>query len=208
MNCDQAFEAMTDPARDDSLLLMEHLAACPRCREMYETLEPALGLFDVPDAESASERERHFTVEMMPSVQMAQQVATRLTPQDRSTTRRTARHRHAGAIVASGILGFLLSFSVMMLINDGHSTSPVIVTECSWLNREETSDSEDASDVVHTCVTCHLAQNTESVDGVSSLMRSSFHLERLVRDWHQVSRDVIHSSPLIAWTLAKDSHHV
>ncbi|MGE0609896.1 MAG: hypothetical protein AB7O62_22590 [Pirellulales bacterium] len=46
MNCDQAFDHLTltvPPA--DGHALAQHLAGCPRCRSLAETLEPALELF-------------------------------------------------------------------------------------------------------------------------------------------------------------------
>lgn len=42
MNCDMAFDLMTDPNGGRSQLLREHLAQCPRCRQMQATLAPAL----------------------------------------------------------------------------------------------------------------------------------------------------------------------
>lgn len=42
MNCDLAFDLMTDPAGCESQALLSHLAECPRCRQMQETLAPAL----------------------------------------------------------------------------------------------------------------------------------------------------------------------
>lgn len=42
MNCDIAFELMTEPQGGRSLALREHLERCPRCRQMQETLAPAL----------------------------------------------------------------------------------------------------------------------------------------------------------------------
>ncbi|MGQ0636235.1 MAG: hypothetical protein ACT4QC_16600 [Planctomycetaceae bacterium] len=42
MNCDHAFDLMTEPQGSDSPGLQAHLAVCPRCRQMYETLAPAL----------------------------------------------------------------------------------------------------------------------------------------------------------------------
>lgn len=42
MNCDTAFDLMTDPHGGKSNSLREHLAHCPRCRQMQETLAPAL----------------------------------------------------------------------------------------------------------------------------------------------------------------------
>ncbi len=42
MNCDTAFDLMTDAEGAASLALANHLAGCPRCRQMQETLAPAL----------------------------------------------------------------------------------------------------------------------------------------------------------------------
>ncbi len=44
MNCDDAFDALTDPTGADAAELAEHLAKCPRCRELKQVLEPALSL--------------------------------------------------------------------------------------------------------------------------------------------------------------------
>ncbi len=46
MNCDQAFESLTDPAQRDATALQRHLHDCPRCRDLADALEPALQLFD------------------------------------------------------------------------------------------------------------------------------------------------------------------
>lgn len=45
MNCDQAFDVMTSSQRTSDRGLHAHLDGCPRCREMRQTLEPALGMF-------------------------------------------------------------------------------------------------------------------------------------------------------------------
>lgn len=42
MNCDEAFEALTDPAGGRREDLHWHLGLCARCRELRETLAPAL----------------------------------------------------------------------------------------------------------------------------------------------------------------------
>ncbi len=58
MNCDQAFDHLTLTAPPaDGHALAEHLAGCPRCRSLAETLEPALELFRAAaqaDAEAIS----------------------------------------------------------------------------------------------------------------------------------------------------------
>jgi hypothetical protein len=44
MNCDQAFDVMTSSRGAHDSELHDHMQRCPRCREMHETLEPALGM--------------------------------------------------------------------------------------------------------------------------------------------------------------------
>jgi hypothetical protein len=50
MNCDDAFDALTDPVSANAAALAEHLAKCPRCRDLKQVLEPALSLLcgDLP----------------------------------------------------------------------------------------------------------------------------------------------------------------
>jgi hypothetical protein len=58
MNCDHAFEALTDPSQCDDLALSAHLAECPRCRDLKAVLEPALFLLcgDLPHEPSSEAR--------------------------------------------------------------------------------------------------------------------------------------------------------
>ena len=49
MNCDQAFDSMTDNRLRGSSELHAHFATCPRCRDLADVLEPALGLFEQSD---------------------------------------------------------------------------------------------------------------------------------------------------------------
>lgn len=45
MNCDEAFDHMTDTNLRHRPALKQHVERCPRCRQMQETLQPALALF-------------------------------------------------------------------------------------------------------------------------------------------------------------------
>jgi hypothetical protein len=55
MNCDLAFDCLTDPARRQCAELTEHLTRCPRCRDMAEALEPAIDLLsEVSSTETVS----------------------------------------------------------------------------------------------------------------------------------------------------------
>ncbi len=55
MNCDEAFEHLTDPNLRDHQELRWHLELCPRCRQMKEILDPALELFDPPASDDEEE---------------------------------------------------------------------------------------------------------------------------------------------------------
>lgn len=54
MNCDIAFDLMTDPQGASSQALRQHLAECARCRAMQDTMAPALdglAIAALPDGE-------------------------------------------------------------------------------------------------------------------------------------------------------------
>lgn len=57
MNCDEAFDAMTDRELFRSDALQQHLKVCTRCRQMSEVLSPALALFDSSERSSPGELE-------------------------------------------------------------------------------------------------------------------------------------------------------
>lgn len=150
MNCDLAFDLMTDASRDDSPALHTHLDGCPRCRQMYETLSPALGLFAAaeepagqPDFDDAAT-----------SVELAQRVAVRL---DQSAARslRATHLRLAWACLIAGGLGFLFA----ALWSPLQSATPDAVPaagRCTWVHREQAAD-QPASAIAVSCVTCHLS---------------------------------------------------
>lgn len=54
MDCDEAFQLMTDPRGAQSPALQWHLQGCPRCRQMLETLAPALKYESIPPREGDS----------------------------------------------------------------------------------------------------------------------------------------------------------
>lgn len=100
MNCDEAFELITHPTDHQCEELQWHLQLCPRCRQMQETLAPALSSFhQLLDASSeVDELPNHYSDmqqstdhEELPAfpaagkpflsaetVRMAEQAATRL----------------------------------------------------------------------------------------------------------------------------------
>ena len=187
MNCDQAFDAMTDPCEIDSPELSFHLASCTRCRQMFETLEPALGLFNAPVDADAREYERQDTQALMSPVQMAEQVAARLSASGLSTRTRTSRRRLLGTIFSATALGLLLCLSLTLILSGPHSSSPVMAQECTWINRSLFSGKESASVVTSTCVTCHSDQRSGNPNEKSVLINFSSELEKSAQQWQRAS---------------------
>jgi hypothetical protein len=163
MNCDQAFDCLTDPCRRHSPQLEEHLARCVRCRQMQDTLEPALDLFDelVPEPDLSG---RTVTQTLAPeSVRVAEQAASRLLAagaQPPVRRRNTVLRYAAAAMIGAALMGVLGS------INNAHSpdagpaaraATPVDETsKCLWqkgtVNRHELPTSHA---VTMACLNCH-----------------------------------------------------
>src|SRR4051812_49066212 len=107
MNCDQAFDCLTDSGRRHSPQLEEHLAHCERCRQMQDTLEPALDLFDelIPEPDLSGRVATAQTI-APESVRIAEQAAARL--QSRSprppARRRASIVRYAAAAMVGALL--------------------------------------------------------------------------------------------------------
>jgi hypothetical protein len=154
MNCDQAFDLMTDPSRDDSPQLHAHLDGCPRCRQMYETLSPALGLFDAATHEELRGAESDLRAT---SVELAERVAVRLShsPTLPKRSRRIGHLRMALGCLMAGGLGFLAA----ALWTPLRTASPEAVRSaegCTWVHRGPATD-QPAGSVVVSCVKCHVS---------------------------------------------------
>lgn len=121
MNCDQAFDCLTDSGRRHSPQLEEHLSRCTRCRQMQETLEPALDLFDelVPEPDLSS---RTAIRTLAPeSVRVAEQAASRLLSAGAQPPLR--RHTPVLRYAAAAMIGAAL-MGLMGAINQ--QSAPVI----------------------------------------------------------------------------------
>lgn len=110
MNCDEAFDCLTDPRRRHDAALARHLEGCPRCRRMQETLEPALDLFyelaEEPDLSGLPPLAGTASSE---TVRVAEQTAARL--QSHAAPRRRlgfAALRYAAmALMGAGVMAAL-----------------------------------------------------------------------------------------------------
>jgi cytochrome c553 len=131
MNCNIAFELMTEPHGGRSLALREHLERCPRCRQMRETLAPALEWL----ADDAHVQGLEFQAEsparspMIPpampmvvtadSVAIARQSAERLSVRCAPSTGRVGRG--IAVIVRSAALVAFGGFLALTLLPGGNS---------------------------------------------------------------------------------------
>lgn len=181
MNCDQAFDQMTSSAPQESTDLREHLAQCPRCREMREVLSPAVALFsahvsDAPSQPAALPRSvgddsaRRPSAASEESIQVAQELAAQLSGQT-SVQRAMRRRRPLGwtrgvALFAGGMLAAsIVAMCASAVIPEGksqHGVNPAHGTKCTWLNKHRTHSSrrETAKDVVVGCIACHVADRS------------------------------------------------
>jgi len=168
MNCDQAFDCLTDSGRRHSAQLEEHLAHCGRCRQMQETLEPALDLFDelVPEPDLSA---RTVTQTLAPeSVRVAEQAASRLLAAGTQlpVRRRSQVWRYAAAaMVGAALMGLMGS------INKAHSpavegSAEVVVpdveaSKCPWERKTFDRDLYPTKTALAlACVNCHRGQGT------------------------------------------------
>src|SRR5262245_61246657 len=127
MNCDTAFDLMTDAEGSRSLALARHFDECPRCRQMQATLSPALdflvetrpadGARDHSVAHSATARAgRRQPIVTAEALRIAQQTAIAL--RTRTESPRDRMQRLAGktlqysAVFAAGLLVALMLFEI------------------------------------------------------------------------------------------------
>lgn len=181
MNCDQAFDYLTDPEplQRTHPDLLAHLQHCTRCRQMRQVLAPALDtLLDPAKSSEGTESGR----EGQPSVTLkgpAINADWLGLPPDRDSVRaarRAARHLMPGtaASVESRIwvktlryaavflLGILLATAFSGTASETDTVAagmgPLSATGCYWRHPELAPDGgpEARSQIVLSCVACHL----------------------------------------------------
>jgi len=183
MNCDTAFDLMTDAAGSRSGALAQHFETCPRCRQMQETLAPALEFLtqderaddfsarsgESPSSEAAG-RQPIITIE---SLKIAHQAASRLAAQ--AELPRARRQRLAGqltgyaAVFAAGLL------VALSLVPERGSEKPMPTGQCT---RQEAArdDSLRSADTIQalaqSCAVCHTATPAPVHDKQTSFFRS------------------------------------
>jgi hypothetical protein len=167
MNCDTAFDLMTEPYGNRSGALAQHFDSCPRCRRMQETLSPALDfLIDGNEFGSTGDR-THETSKMDPArepfvttetVQFAHQASAHLAARGEmprvQLARLTARAAKYAAAFAAGLL------LAVVLFSQRDRSMPAAGAACTrreaW--RDDASRTADQIQaLVHSCAVCHSA---------------------------------------------------
>lgn len=158
LNCDQAFDLMTDASCDDCAALHAHLDECARCQQMYETLSPALGMFA---AERTSVGDAYSADDGATSVQIAERVAIRLT----RSPRQPAPSRHWRRSLLSGVVVLIFGLGAMLgaagWLSPTSAPVPEGVAQCHWVNRDAAPTGQRADAVVLSCMACHLSSAAE-----------------------------------------------
>ncbi len=153
MNCDDAFEYMTDATKHDTNDLQWHLDMCPRCRRMKETLEPALSLLTVDPLDMSREpvppksRVQHLLAAkdtQSATAQAEQPLSQMLAPYPSESS--SFRRFTAVAVAALTILA-----GVLLMSSPGESNDV-----CLWKHRDGLeSESSSSVAVVASCLGCH-----------------------------------------------------
>ena len=193
MNCDNAFDALTDSASANQAELAEHLLKCPRCRELKQVLEPALTLLggDLPTepampTDLANERRSNdeaFAFQKsflsVEAIGVAEAAAARLTsPGGSRSVARLSGQRISGR-VAQGILcaalGGLAVFCIGLWTgkSDVAPQTPLVpevipagVCTRNAVPQKGTKTPANAQTVILSCVACHLRDPQRRGEGL------------------------------------------
>src|SRR5258708_1695928 len=183
MNCDTAFDLMTDAHGSRSGVLAQHFESCPRCRQMQATLAPALD-FLTPDeplhdfsagagdsaTSDAGGRQPFVAVD---SVRIAQQAASRLLAQ--ADLPRVRRQRLAGqlaryaAVFAAGLL------LALVLVPDRNQEKANPAGQCTRQAAASEASGRSAAAIqalAQSCAVCHTAAAAPAHEKTTSLIRS------------------------------------
>lgn len=184
MNCDEAFDCLTDPARRDGDELKWHLDLCPRCRQMKDVLSPALDLIAPAqdaeefgalshsvdesglDLEKASPRPATLSAE---SLRLAERTAADLARRSRGPRQLRRRFGSITRFVAIFLLGAVITLSATTWSNrrdrDRNAASgPPTRNDCLWVQHDQQAKagpSRTSRQVVLSCVDCHLGRSFE-----------------------------------------------
>lgn len=153
IHCDQAFDCMTDASRRESPELAAHLDSCPRCREMAETLSPAIEFLSGPvppwmQGEAVTRSEAPSAAATL----VARQAGRRLSREGRNPFRR------ASAYLLFAFGGAAAAIAAMAIVPPRGAAAVDPPDVCAWKHRDLTPE-RDARTMTLSCVVCHLDRN-------------------------------------------------
>ncbi len=187
MNCDEAFDALTDPNQRDNQELRWHLEFCPRCRGMQDVLAPALSLLGLdeeplePQTKSnrlawvfsdlqTETREESSVQQATPkpfltpeAVRVAEHAAQTLHADNRPLTRKPMRWLAVGVVCLLTACGlFLATASAPNVPASGNAEPMMLADHCLWINKNQKKTAKPpARWVVLSCVSCHLGNTPD-----------------------------------------------
>lgn len=168
MNCDDAFEYMTDVTRQDAGDLQWHLDMCPRCRRMKETLEPALSLLTMDPPEMPPS---HEPVPPMSRVDelLGAQANRRRQAEPKSARAHVPYPVHTSGFrrfAAVAVAALTILAGVLLMSSPGQSSGANSVDSlgdiCMWKQRDVETEASSPMAVVASCLDCHQAANDNS----------------------------------------------
>jgi hypothetical protein len=166
MNCDEAFERLTSRGCDGDPGLERHLRRCRRCRDMQETLAPAMEWltapdgFDTPELTESAAGQPFLTDE---ALQVAERAAHRLGQNRTARPVRAASTSQRISWLAVAAMAAVCLFAVLLPIskpeqNRRSAVRSPAAAKCLWQARGEDREVRGGSprQVVATCVACHM----------------------------------------------------
>jgi hypothetical protein len=182
MNCDEAFEALTDPSQQNSDALQRHLENCNRCMQMREVLAPALNLL-VTDENADSFTDEFFSHENLESaesekpmflspaaVQVAERAAEECAVSSTQVAPQTLARKSRNATILRSIVGTLLGVVLILsgwnFVSNGdlNKNGVLAADQCTWQSHDSSKSAPSDStsrEVVLSCVSCHLKGTVE-----------------------------------------------
>lgn len=194
MNCDDVFDALTDPALDSSAEVAGHLLHCPRCRQLQEVLEPARSLLcgDLPSEDVPTDRSNEFPRAARPasllsveSVGLAESIAARLASSRGGKSVPLGRPFEKRPLFVAVLRGAaLVLFGALAVYcmgsREGNTDShplPAIVPPSKAANtctrmdlQRKRQTPQDARHVILSCVVCHMNDHQPQRRQASALL--------------------------------------
>lgn len=168
MNCNDAFDRLTDPELCDDPSLQFHLRQCPRCRQMQATLSPALNWLKEERTELSLPFESGSEGSQQPfltaqAVKIADQLARDLPRRQNRLQLGPLMSMVAVALLGVSIGAFGGTERPAGALVPGVSQASML-SACLWESpvlRQEWQD-RTARSVVVSCVNCHVPASTEA----------------------------------------------